>query len=71
MYAIRKTRFFFGPREEKSYVIDNFASTSHDVRAEFRVRAAAEAVRQQLDDAVYHTAHNESGRPDYKVVRIG
>lgn len=67
MYAIRKIRNFYGPRVEKSYVTDGFDG---DRRAEFRTRAEAKAVVQQLDGAVYHTAHNESGRAEYRVVRV-
>ena len=67
MYAIRITRQFFGPRTEKSYLTDGF---SGDRRAEFRTRAEADAMVEQLDKAVYYTAHNESGRAEYKVVRI-
>lgn len=67
MYAITKTRQFFGPRSEKSYVTDGF---KNEARAEFRFRAEAEAVVRQLDDAIYYTSHNESGRPEYKVVRV-
>jgi hypothetical protein len=67
MYAIRKTRHFFGPKIEKSYVTDGFQD---DARAEFKTRAEADALVKQLDQAVYYTAHNESGRPEYKVVRV-
>lgn len=66
MYAIRKTRFFFGPRTEKSYVYDGFTGR----RAEFRLRAEAESVCKMLDSEVYITEHNEYSRPEYKVVRV-
>ena len=67
MYAIRQTRHFYGPRTEKSYVLDGF---SFDRRAEFKTRAEAQELVEQLDSEVYRTSHNESGRPDYKVVRV-
>lgn len=68
MYAIRTTRHFFAPTaDRKSYVTDGFRN---DERVEFRTRAEAEAMVRQLDAAMYRTAHNESGRPTYAVVRV-
>lgn len=71
-YAIRITRQYFGPKTVKSYVTDGFAPlvNGEEQRAEFRTRAEAESLVGQLNDATYHTAHNESGRPEYKVVRL-
>ena len=67
MYAIRKIQFFFGPTVRKSYVTDGFRG---DERAEFKTRAEAEAVCEQLNNEVYYTAHNESGHAEYRVVRV-
>lgn len=67
MYAIRIIQHFFGPSTKKSYVTDGFAD---DRRAEFRTRAAAQALVDQLDSKVYRTTHNESGRAEYRVVRV-
>lgn len=67
-YAIRQTRFFHAPEPDRtSYVTDSFKGGA---RAEWPTRAAAQAVCDQLDAAVYHTGHNESGRAEFRVVRI-
>lgn len=67
MYAIRMIREFYGPRTEKSYVLDD---NSFDRRAEFATRAEAQAKVDELDSAIYYTAHNECGRADYRIVRV-
>ena len=68
MYAIRITKNFFGPKTVKSYVAGNILN--EDIRSEFRFRAEADAIVKLLDAEVYHTSHNESGRPEYRVVRV-
>ena len=70
MYAIRITRQFFGQPDRKSYVTDGFARNGDEVRAEFKFRAEAEMLKSQLEDQTYYMAHNESGAPEYKVVRV-
>lgn len=70
MYAIRITRQFFGQADRKSYVTDGFAPNGDEIRAEFKFKAQAEALKAQLEGLPYYTAHNESGAPEYKVVRI-
>lgn len=70
MYAIRITRQFFGQADRKSYVTDGFAPNGDEVRAEFKSKAQAEALKTQLEGQTYYTANNESGAPEYKVVRI-
>jgi len=67
MYAIRITRNFYDPRTEKSYLTNSFQNEDRD---EFRFKAEANATVELLDSQVYHTAHNESGRPEYAVVRV-
>lgn len=67
MYAIRKTQNFFGPSTIKTYVTDGFRA---DSRAEFATKREALACAYMLDDAAYYTAHNESGRAEYRVVRV-
>lgn len=67
MYAIRKTRHFFGQHTEKSYVVDGFAG---EKRAEFATRAEAQSIVDLLDATRYNLAHNECARPEYRVTRI-
>lgn len=63
-FVIRQTRSFYGPKTERSLVTgDSYGAMTFDSAAE------AEAYIEQLDDAPYYTAHNESGRPEYKVLR--
>jgi hypothetical protein len=66
MYAIKITRHYYGPRTVKSYVMTDDGQR----RAEYATKAEAQAVADELDNAVYYTAHNEYGRADYNVVRI-
>ena len=61
-FVIRQTRSFYGPKTERSLV------TGHSYGAlTFATAAEAEAHIAGLDKATYCTAHNESGRPEYKV----
>lgn len=68
MYAIRVIRNYYGPRTVKSYLLSD--DPRSDARAEYRTRAEALARIEQLDQAVYYTDHNESGRAEYRVVRL-
>lgn len=65
MFAIRQTRHFYGPRTEKSPLIDE---DGHELR--FATHAAAQAHIDELNDSIYYLGHNESGRPEYKIVPI-
>jgi hypothetical protein len=67
MYAIRVIRRFYGPTTQKSYLQDPHG---RDCAATFKTRAEAAAHVEMLDNEVYYTAHNESGRAEYKVVRV-
>lgn len=63
-YVIRQTRSFYGPTTERSLVTgDNGEALT------FGSDAEAKAHIEELDAETYHTAHNESGRPDYSVLR--
>ena len=65
MFAIRQTRHFYGPRTQKSLLIDD---DGRELR--FETRAAAQAYIDQLNDATYYLDHNESGRPEYRIVSV-
>ena len=65
-YSIRVTKHFYGPKAVKSYL----TNPDTDKRVEFQSHESAQAMCDELDGEVYHTANNESGRPDYKVVRL-
>jgi len=69
-YAIRVTRQFFGPYCKKSYVEQPNSRDDGDERVEFKHRRDAQALVDTLNSVPYHTSHNESGRPEYKVVRV-
>ncbi len=63
-FAIRQNKNFYGPETQRSLV------TSDDGYALlFDSKQAAEDHIEMLDDAVYYTSNNESGRPDYAVIR--
>uniref|UniRef100_UPI003003A77E AcrIC8 n=1 Tax=Rhodobacter phage RcNL1 TaxID=754047 RepID=UPI003003A77E len=66
MYAIRKIQFFYGPTDKKSYVGEEAGGR----RELFKTRAEAQARIEDLEEGVYYLAHNESGRPDYKIVWV-
>ena len=62
-FVIRKTRSFYGPKTERSLVTgDSYGALTFETAAE------ADAHIAELDEATYYTAHNESGRPEYKVL---
>ena len=61
-YAICVTRNWYGPRTTKCRL-------ANDGSEWCGTRAQARAMIAELDDAVYYTAHNESGRAEYTIVR--
>ena len=65
MFVIRKTRHFFGPRTQKSFLNDE---DGRELR--FSTRAAAQAHIEACQEERYYLSHNESGWPDYKIVRV-
>lgn len=65
MFAIRQTRHFYGPRTEKSPLIDE---AGRELR--FATLAAAQTHIEALQEERYYLSHNESGRPDYKIVTV-
>lgn len=65
MFAIRQTRHFFGPRTQKSLLIDD---DGRELR--FETRAAAQAYIEELNESDYYLDHNESGRPEYRIVSV-
>jgi hypothetical protein len=72
-YAIRMTRHYHNAPDRKSYVTDEATLSASECtgrRLEFASKAEAIDVAATLDDEVYYTSHDESGRPDYKVVKI-
>lgn len=63
-YVIRRTREFYGPSIKRDLVnSDGRGANCFNSPAEARAFIAA------LDQEVYHTSQNESGRPEYKVLR--
>jgi len=56
-HVVRARRFFYGPEEQTSY---QFRGTLSECK-QWVFGSEAE---------VYRTAHNESGRPTYRIVRI-
>ena len=68
MYAIRIIRNFYGPKTVKSYVTDNYSENG--IKTEYRFRAEAESIVKMLNEETYFTAHNESSRPEYHIVRV-
>lgn len=66
MYAIKKTEFYYGPKQINSYVIDGLSCS----KALFKTKAEALTIVEILDNSVYYLKNNEYSRPDYKVVRV-
>lgn len=64
-YRIRITRGFYGYREEVSY---DCGENGYEPVI-YKTREEAEARVAELDGGVYHLAHDECQRPDYRVVR--
>ena len=63
-YAICITRYYYGPQSRKNRLIDD------DTGSEWiGSRAEAHAKIKELDNAVYYTSSNESGRADYTIVK--
>jgi hypothetical protein len=63
-YAICITRNYYGPQSSKNRLIDD------DTGSEWiGSRAEAHAKIKELDNAVYYTSSNESGRADYTIVK--
>jgi len=62
--AICITRNYYGPQSRKNRLIDD------DTGSEWiGSRAEAHAKIKELDNAVYYTSSNESGRADYTIVK--
>ena len=65
MYVIKQTREFYGPRTERSLVLgEDFMALT------FATRKAAKAWIAEAYGERYYQAHNEYGRPDYKVIAL-
>lgn len=65
MYNVTVTRHFYGPYVRKSSVLDERTGEPKT----YATKAAAQTDIDELEDGIYYTDHNESGRPDYKIVR--
>ena len=63
-YKIVETREFYGPETETTTLADYFGNPET-----FATRKEAEARVAELDAQPYTTAHNESGRPSYRINR--
>jgi len=64
LYSICVTQYWFGGPTTRHRLIDN--ETGDEWRG---TRSEARAEIAELDDTVYHTSHNESGRASYTLVR--
>jgi hypothetical protein len=64
-YVIRETRNFYGPSSERSVVM----AQSGQRAMTFADPAEARAYVAELERSTYYLAHNESSRPEYKVMR--
>lgn len=62
-YQITVMREYYGPRTEATTLTDGMNQPET-----FATREAAEARIEELDAEPYQTAHNESGRPEYRIV---
>jgi hypothetical protein len=71
-YLVKRTRFFYGPKEETLYkaVDDTFFSfTPSREDARRFTKAQAEAFVENAGNGVYELAHNESSRPEWTIVQ--
>lgn len=62
-YVIRQTRNFYGPQTVRSLMTGD----NHNPLI-FGTASEARAYITEMESEVYHTAHNESGHPEYKVL---
>lgn len=62
-FYVLVTRYFYGPTEHSDWVWDESGGPR-----QFGTLQAAQDWIDKAEQAVYVTAHNESGRPAYKVV---
>jgi len=65
-HVIKSIRSFYGPTTKTSLVKND----ENGMARKFESAAAAREYIKTLEAEVYHTAHNESGRPEYKVSAI-
>jgi len=65
MYAIRTTRYFYGPR-----TVREWQTTESGNRLTFARRADAQAWARAAGSGIYYQADGEYGRPEYRVVRV-
>lgn len=63
-YQIKITRQFFGPSKKTEILADMWQTP-----LTFVTRAEAKAEIDRREAEVYHTAHNESGHPSYRIVK--
>ena len=62
-YVIRATRHFYGKNPVRNLVTGDSCNPLI-----FRTACDARAYIVEAESEVYHTAHNEFGRPEYKVI---
>ena len=67
-YAIKRTRSFYGPSYKKDLVIADGLYAQQ--AATFETKSEADAHIAELNNAIYHTSHSESGRAEYNAVLI-
>ena len=65
-YAICKTRQWYGKADTKTRLADPESPDGYEWRG---TREQARQLIEELDAEMYHTSHNESGRPTYTIVR--
>lgn len=69
-YIIKITRYFYGPTEKVTYYSGDYSQSGHRQQATLMSHAEATELVSELDGReLYQLAHNESGRPTYRVVR--
>lgn len=68
-WAIVQVRSYYGPESKTSLVEDSDRAPGTVLM--FASRAEARKWIAEQESGVYPTAHNESGRPEYKVVEVG
>ena len=65
-FVIVKTAYFYGPEEKKSLV----SIDESPYATQFMTRREAQAALDAYDAGRYYLSHNESGRPDFKIVQV-
>ena len=68
-HKIRIERQFYGPTVRVSWYSEMYGHATPKDDADTMTRSECERKIEEMGNRDYHLDHNESGRPEYKIVR--